>query len=590
MIIANHGATRAHIIVADDASAATWRAAEELSNYIFEMTGANLTIHPASRGVIGSNDCAEICVGLTGRAGEPDISGLKNDGYIHKTVGNRLFILGENDRAILHAAYAFLEDELGCRFFTDTVEHIPQRSYLAIGEIDKTVISPLEYREVFGNVCYDDDEYASKRGLNGQNYKLDEEHGGSILYQGFVHTFNHFVPVFEFFDEHPEYFSMVDGQRFDGGDHKYVHGGVYVVNTQLCLTNPDVLRIVTERLHKEIEDHPEATIFSVSQNDWGAPCQCPACAAIDEEEGSHAGTLIRFVNAVANEIAKDHPEVIIDTLAYHYSRHAPKTKPAPNVAVRICSIECCFSHPLTECSHVRMKAGAKPDEVEKTFQQDMQDWAKLSNRMHVWDYTTNFRHYMNPMPNLHVLQKNMQFFIENGVTGLFEQGNGEDLSGEFGELRYYILSKLMWEPYGDVDRWAREFMAAYYGMGAQPIREYIDAMVKHVTEDDVHVRLFDDPLRGHMPEWMIELADKKFNEAEALADDEAVLERIRRSHMQVKYCRLYTMGMNPDTDPVKYAVECEKFIDEVKHFGFTRIREWQPLQVSFENLRNRTFE
>ena len=176
------------------------------------------------------------------------------------------------------------------------------------------------------------------------------------------------------------------------------------------------------------------------------------------------------------------------------------------------------------------------------------------------------------------------------MTGLFEQGNGEDLSGEFGELRYYILSKLMWEPNGDVDRWMREFMAAYYGMAAQPIREYIDAMVKHVTEDDVHVRLFDDPLRGHMPEWMIELADKKFNEAEALADDEDVLERIRRSHMQVKYCKLYTMGMNPDTDPVKYAVECEKFIDEVKHFGFTRIREWQPLQVSFDNLRNRTFE
>ncbi len=298
MILANHGATRAHIIVADEASAATWRAAEELSRYLYEMTGANLTIHPASRGTIGNQDAAEICVGQTGREGEPDITGLKNDGYILKTVGNRLFILGENDRAVLHAAYAFLEDVLGCRFFTDTVEHVPQRAYLAIGEVDKTVISPFEYREVFGNVCYDDDEFASKR-VNGRGYQLDEEHGGSILYQGFVHTFNHFVPVFEFFDEHPEYFSMVNGKRFDGGDGKYVHGGVYVVNTQLCLSNPDVLRIVTERLRKEIEEHPEATIFSVSQNDWGEPCQCPECAKVDAEEGSYAGSLLRFVNKVA---------------------------------------------------------------------------------------------------------------------------------------------------------------------------------------------------------------------------------------------------------------------------------------------------
>ena len=42
MILANHGAPRAHIIVADGASAATWHAAEELSSYLYEITGANL--------------------------------------------------------------------------------------------------------------------------------------------------------------------------------------------------------------------------------------------------------------------------------------------------------------------------------------------------------------------------------------------------------------------------------------------------------------------------------------------------------------------------------------------------------------------
>ena len=145
----------------------------------------------------------------------------------------------------------------------------------------------------------------------------------------------------------------------------------------------------------------------------------PGMCQIDQEEGSHAGALIRFVNAVANEIAKDYPEVIIDTLAYTYSRSAPKTKPAPNVVVRLCSIECCFSHPLSEC--------VQNTDKHKPFQEDMKDWAKLTNRIYIWDYTTNFSHYMNPMPNLHVLQKNIQFFVENGVTGLFEQGNGEDL-------------------------------------------------------------------------------------------------------------------------------------------------------------------
>ena len=573
MVIANHGWSQVHIVVADDASAATHHAAEELSRYIYKISGTKLNIRKVSRarsGVVG-NAAMEICVGQTGQPGEPELTGLKNDGYIQKPVGNRLFLLGENDRAVLHSVYAFLEDELGCRFFTDTVEHIPQRSYLAIGEIDKTVNSPFEYREVFGNVCYTDDEYASKRGLNGQGYSLDEKHGNSIRYQGFVHTFNHYVPVFEFFDEHPEYFSMIDGKRFDGGDGKYVKSGAYVVNTQLCLSNPDVLRIVVERLKKAIEEHPEAKIFSISQNDWGKPCQCPECAKIDEEEGSPAGSIVRFVNKVAKEIAKDYPDVIIDTLAYSYSTDAPKTKLEPNVVVRLCTIRCCFTHPIEECEY---EPGAKTAKALK-------DWAKLCNRIHIWDYTTNFLHYMNPMPNFHVLQKNIQFFLENGVTGLFSQGNGEDLSGEFNELRYYIISKLMWEPYGDVDRWMREFMATYYGMGAQPLREYIDAMREHVLKENVHLRIYDHPDYGHFPSWLIEFADKKFDEAEALADNDVILERIRRSRIQVKYCKLYNMDRH---DPA-YPVECEKFIDEVNHFGFTRISEWFQIQDSFETLR-----
>ena len=600
MILANHGATRAHIIVADEASAATWHAARTLSGYLSEMTGASLTIHPASRGTIGNQDAAEICVGQTGRAGEPELTGLKNDGYILKTVGNRLFILGENDRAVLHAVYAFLEDVLGCRFFTDTVEHVPQRAYLAIGEVDKKVISPFEYREVFGNVCYDDDEFASKRGLNGLNgmgLTQDAEHGGSIRYWGFGHTFNALVPVEEFFDEHPEYFSMIDGKRVSGreGNNRYLD--MNLVGTQLCLTNPDVIRIVTERIRKSIQDHPECRIFSISQNDCGNYCTCPECARVDAEEGAHSGSLLRLVNAVANDIAEDYPDVIIDTFAYQYTRKPPKlTRPAPNVCVRICSIECCFSHPLAECDHQYEKptysytgmAGEQEeyDPDHTSFQSDLEGWGKICRRMYVWNYNTDFKHYLNPFPNLHVLQKNIQYFLKNGVTGIFEQGNGEDLSGEFGELRYYIQSKLLWEPDGDVDRWMREFMAAYYGMAAQPIREFIDALRNHVAEHDVHVRIYDAPDRGHMPQWLIDLADAKFDEAEALADDAEVLERVRRSRMQIKYCKLFNMSMD---DPQR-TVACEEFISEIKHFGFTRTREWQPLETSFENIRKGTFE
>ena len=123
------------------------------------------------------------------------------------------------------------------------------------------------------------------------------------------------------------------------------------------------------------------------------------------------------------------------------------------MAVRICTLSDCFSHPLRSCNDNWRSTETLYE--GNTVPQDMKAWSEKCDRMYVWDYVTNFNHYFTPMPNFQVLQDNIRFFLENNVVGLFEQGNGEDLSGEFGELRYYILSKLMWEPDGDVNRWMR---------------------------------------------------------------------------------------------------------------------------------------
>ena len=131
-----------------------------------------------------------------------------------------------------------------------------------------------------------------------------------------------------------------------------------------------------EQVRQWIKDAPEATFFSVSQNDWGNYCQCPNCTALAEHEGSQSGPLIEFVNAIADALKDDYPNVTIDTLAYQYTRKPPKyTRPRPNVCVRLCSIECCFAHPL------------ESDPFNATFVADIRDWAKICNRLYIWDYT-----------------------------------------------------------------------------------------------------------------------------------------------------------------------------------------------------------
>ena len=118
------------------------------------------------------------------------------------------------------------------------------------------------------------------------------------------------MPPEEFYDKHPEYYSLINNKR--------IHE-----EAQLCLTNPDVLKIVTERIKKRIRQNPEYLIYDVSQNDWDNPCQCDKCQAIVKREGSESGLVIWFVNQVAEAVEKEFPDKYIGTLAYKYTRTPP---------------------------------------------------------------------------------------------------------------------------------------------------------------------------------------------------------------------------------------------------------------------------
>ena len=215
-----------------------------------------------------------------------------------------------------------------------------------------------------------------------------------------------------------------------------------------------------------------------------------------------------------------------------------------------------------------------------TFQNDIRAWAKICKRMFVWDYTTNYRFYLAPFPNFHVLKENIRFFLENGVTGIFEQGNAQSASGEFGELRMYLISRLMWDPELDVEQAMDEFLTGYYGMAAGPIREYIRLLTNHVVEDHVHMGIYDDPT-WYITDGTLEKAQDLWDEAEALAANESELARIRRSRLQVRYAQVQRMSME---DPARAGL-VEALYEDVKAFGISHIRESQDLEKSFELLR-----
>ncbi len=442
------------IVVDAGATSPQKHAANELANFLEQITSQKfeVTNDPASnkpRILVGPQAAKSAVPGFSTEA-------LGDEGIVIRTVGNNLILAGAEPRGTLYAVYTFLEDNLGCRWWSSTESTIPKRTDLKIGPLNTRYIPPLEYRESFWFDAFDGD-WAARNKSNGNSERLQAKHGGKHSYAGFVHTFFRLIPPDKYFDKHQEWFSEIDGKRTKG-------------HSQLCLTNEKMKAELIKNLRETLRKNPQATIASVSQNDWRGFCKCPKCAAIDMEEGGPAGTVIRFVNDVAEEIEEEFPNVAISTLAYQYTRKPPKfVKPRHNVIVRLCSIECSFSVPL---SHDRNKA----------FRDDIVGWSKICDRLYIWDYVTNFKHHILPHPNLRVLAPNVKFLTDHGAKGIFEQGAYTTNGAEMAELRAWVLAKLLWNPSLDGQELIDEFIDGYYGPAAEHIKAYLNLMHDEVDK------------------------------------------------------------------------------------------------------------
>ncbi len=575
LTLADDGASEFSIVVADDASPSTRHAAVELRHFLREMTDAELRIVDDSVPV----SAHEIILGdnahLKKLGVDIDFDELGDEGYVIRTVGPHLVIAGGELRGNLYGVYGLLEDHLGCRWFTPDVSDIPEIEHLVLDPVDDVQVPVLEYREPFTIDCFDGDWCARNR-VNSSAGHLEEKHGGKVRFGNgmFVHTFNRLVPPDKYFDEHPEYFSEIDGKRVKE-------------RTQLCCTNEEVVRLCIENTIKAIEADPGAYVFSVSQNDWGNYCQCENCQRLARAEDSQMAPVLYLVNRVAEAVEKKYPDKAIETLAYQWTRKPPRTmRPRDNVIIRLCSIECDFMQPLATSDF----------KANEMFRKDAEAWADIADRLWVWNYVTSFRHFLCPFPNLHVRKPNIRFFIKNNVTGIFEQDNYRSLNGELSALNGYITAKFLWDPDYDEDKAINEFLRGVYGDAARPIRRYINMLEHKVNRDNLHANIWIGPVEApYLNERILEKTERLWDYAErAVEHDPKVLERVKIARLPVEYAIIERTraerGKVYEHDHANFRIEAKpEFADRVRRFfevarraDITWIDEWRVSLDKYE--------
>jgi hypothetical protein len=540
------GAQSTAIVLAKNATRPDLRAAEILQKYLVRMTKAEVPLLQTDR---NPSRKLLIYVGLhpqLAKTGFEPPATIPEDAFFRGGDGKVYVVTGGGQMGSEYGVYDLLE-RLGCRKFSPRDSLIPERPIVQLPVVKARLETPaFPYRELWYEPAFDD-SWARWHRLRRP---ADKQNDWGL----FVHTFNTLCPADRYFKDHPEYFTWNGALRSSG---------------QLCLSNDTVRQIVIASLREKISAKPDAQYWSVSQNDNYDYCKCPRCAASDKRFGSPAGTLLAFVNGVAASF----PDKTISTLAYQYTRQAPKgIRPAKNVSICLCSIECNRGNPIsTGC----------PD-----FARDVQEWSQLTKNLMIWDYVVQFRSYACPFPNWPTLQPNLRLFRQNGVRMLFEQGSGHDRS-EFSDMRAYLLAKLMWNPDARVDSILADFGAGYYADAYPRIRGYVDTMIANLKRGDQYLWIYGTPQSYQNSFGTLALLKNYRQVGQAaltsVGGDTVLQRRVSAAFLPVRYALMELIKtddglwvkepsgkMHPDWSVVPRP---EKFVDDCSAAGIRHLNE-----------------
>lgn len=545
-----NGQSEYAIVLCDNASSSEKTAAEELKEYLRQISGAELPL-------VNSKDLEDgrkhIFIGFNKEYAA--LCGVEtpeddNEGYTYRTVGDNIWIYGGKKRGTMYGVYSFLENEFGVRWYTMDYTKIPKANSWRLKNLCHSEEPVARFRfDQYYNVDHGDWQAHNKC---NSAYWVDENRYGGLSSYWEGHTFRIFISPEGYFAEHPEYFSLREGVRRP--------------DAQLCLSNPEVLQICIDKMKYTIQTNPLFDIYSMSQNDNPFPCQCDKCRAIEEQYGGHSGLILWFVNQVADAIKSLYPDKYIGTFAYMYSRKPPVgIVPRDNVVIRLCSLECCRAHPIEECEHNR------------SFMSDIENWSKIAPNIYIWDYVVNFSQYVAPFPNFNVLAENIKTFQKYNVIGIRQQANYQSIGGEFSDLKAWVLSKLLWNPYQDTRELVSQFINDYYGEAAPYIQRYFDLSHSLIKDDTV----FDIYIDAHHPiytdEFVIEAEDilNKAKQAVATSNEDMRL-RVDMVALQIDYLRMYRTPKETLADGTYDRVWA--FVR--KHN--IRIHEWQEIEENIQ--------
>jgi len=482
-------------------------AAEEIQTHIEKISGIQLEIVTTGEPL---DDRLPVFIGSAAdRALVEDIRKRSDDpGSFALVVGDKgIMVRGLSPSGTLFGAYELLE-QTGVRWF------MPGELGLVIPQSDTVQIKKQRTIQV--------PSFNARRlqGVRALRWERRMRLGGPYF------PASHGVPGFgrreskELFAQHPEYFSLIDGQR---------------KARQLCLSNPEVLRIAVAATREYFRSHPEMDIMGIGANDGRGFCECENCRALDSgdyDPFGHSPSMtdryIRFFNQIIEEIKDEFPDKRLGFYAYSvYNRPPLKVIPNPRLVPAIALITLCRLHGMDN-----------PICPEKSYEQwIIREWGKLVPEVYYRGYWFNLADPGLPFFMIERIKRDIPLGEQLGIAGWRVEAPYEWAASAPSR---YIACKLMWDHTADVATLMQDFYEKFFGPAARPMHRYVELMSEALSGADYHTGSSWDMPHIYNPAIRAE-ARKALQEAAGLVSDSTYQKRVWMYTQSLDYLDAFVM-------------------------------------------------
>ncbi len=610
--IVENGKSDAGIVIREGASEEVKFAARELQTYLKKISGADISIDTDT----SENHRCQIFVGICENSDQEGLNkgDLEREGFIIRTVGNDLMLLGKDEMGTQFAVYTFLERYLGVRWFWpgELGEVVPQEQNIVLGEIDMFENSDFKWRNrgpggALWGASTGPTEMKARERLLGVSQRHQAEvalwekrnkWGGMKIYGG--HSLGEVFPPEKYAISHPEYYALVDGERaVPGPDYDYKHEG------QICTTNPEVVEVAVQWVRKFFDEHPDYDGVHLTMNDGRGFCECNKCCSLDtgelidrpgidlEEMQKNpskytviSDRIFNFMNQVTDQVQKTHPGKYVVSMAYsRYTKPPKKIKLNPYVIPQYC-LWSAYRHANQDFKNEHYRIA--------------QSWGEIADRTAIYEY-----HINGSWPGMHRLVMpyivSLIKYLYDIDLDLYQTQSGDDFA--INGINYYIAAKLLWDTALDEIRILEDFYQKAFGPAAAPVLNFHERLrnaweLATANGKDVNCSSLEKTrlLELFTPK-LLEACEEDLIYAENLAKDELIRKRVEFYKKGFEYTkltvdavreakRLEMIGVN--LFPLEKALKNihEKDRNEVEKLVGNALSAWERRNNYVEEIKN----